>query len=46
MGSPYILVHQARLADPAVSEDNDLRALAVKGRPCWELKYLKEDLLP
>ena len=42
----YILVHQARLADPAVSEDNDLRASAMKSISSPELQYLEEDLLP
>jgi hypothetical protein len=45
-GGAYVLVHQAGLADPAVSEDNDLRALARDCMGRTELQYLEKDLLP
>jgi len=40
------LVHQAGLADPAVSENNDLSALVWLLISKAELQYLEEDLLP
>lgn len=42
----YILVHQACLAYPAVTEDNDLVRIsaAFEGEAQWEI-YLKEHLL-
>jgi hypothetical protein len=42
----YVLVHQARLANPAVTEDNDLPPLAPDNRSLRKLLYLEQDLLP
>jgi hypothetical protein len=42
----YILVHQTGLADPAVSQDNNLGTSVDAFYACAELQYLEKDLLP
>lgn len=45
-GRSYILVHQAGLADTAVTEDNDLPTSAGYTIAARERDYLEEDFLP
>ena len=44
LGDSYVLIHQARLANPAVTEDNDLCPVSMLQPLQPELTCLKKDL--